>query len=36
MSRFFATRPEEDEEDDAGVWALLTNQVRFKVLDTAK
>jgi hypothetical protein len=29
ISRFFATRPEEDEDEDAEVWALLTSQVRF-------
>jgi hypothetical protein len=36
ISRFFATRPEEDEEDDADVWAHLTSQVSCKSLRAAK
>lgn len=34
ISRFFATRPEEDGENDADVWALLTSQVRSEILRT--
>ena len=34
ISRFFATRPEEDGEDDADVWGLLTSQVRSEILRT--
>lgn len=36
LSRFFATRSEEEEEEDADVWACLTSQVRFRVLYDAK